>query len=602
MAKVYSYGYADSGWPAIIEDPRASNDGFYIYGKRHDKQSLTPQFNSTLNFSTGGGVSSSSYSTTASTNYFNKQHLMLTKMTVHEPPYYSSSMSYNYNIIDDTAWRYIDDTEFTQRGFMVLSDETGSQESLSMMGGSDSYNYYTHWNYMPTDETYLHETRPYYNNNIWQYYFIPTMYKNYAKDGYVYGLAQYWSTNSYFYPQYYQVAYGSGWPTSYSSSYSTSISGMSSYHAIQVVGRSTQDGEMILISNYCNTGSSTNRTYVNKMTRDGDSYATVTNIYDSGTSTITASGTHQGGNNRNGLRYWHTYSSHFDDPRTAGTKCFYKTWFDQYGDYHPFVITWDQSTDTFAQEEAISVTGDKSSVHANMLWTADSDNSAPTCTVTQTWVSNSTRYVGYFVLDHAQKHTADTAFKTFVMYEVDSADPTALTYHSKLEVTDTPRNMIWLNDERTLLGLFFRNNFKMYVWNDVSGWTEASVIGEQVHAMGRDSLDRIWYTTKTSTSTANFADINLLSPTLPVSVNITPELSSYAYGGSDIASYLDVSALNASGARTATNVRLVIEGSSMTFTDGSTTKTITTLTSGDLQVGTVVTGAGYTNVTASIEL
>ena len=50
------------------------------------------------------------------------------------------------------------------------------------------------------------------------------------------------------------------------------------------------------------------------------------------------------------------------------------------------------------------------------------------------------------------------------------------------------------------------------------------------------------------------------------------------------------------------NVRLVIEGGAMTFDDGSTVKTVTTLTTGDLQVATKVVGAGYTNVTASIQL
>ena len=603
MAKVYSHSYGDTGWPAIIEDPRPGNDGFYMYGKRHDKTSLTPQFNSTLNFNTSGSISASQYNARTSTSYYYQHHLMLNKMTVHVPFYpNTTSSSYSSNMYDDTAWRFMDDTEFNQMGIEVISDETGTQKTLCITGMDSSYNDVTEWNYLPTDATYLHETRPYYTNNAWQYYFYTIMWKNYAKDGYVYGHTQYHGSNADFYPYYYQVAYGSGWPNSYSPSYQTSISGMTSYWGQQTVGRSTQDGEMIVAGNYCNTGSSTNRTYIVKLTRDGDSYPTVTNIFDSGSSTITAAGTHQGGNNRNGLRYWHTFSNHFDDPRTADTKCFYKTWFDQYGDYHPFVITWDQTTDTFAQETDISITADKSSAHANYLWTADTEDSTPTCTVTQTWVSNGTRYVGYFPLDMTQRKTADSAFKTCIVYEVDSANPKNLTYHGKLELTDTPRNMIWLNDDRTLLGFFFRNNFKMYVWNDVSGWTEASTIGETVHAMGRDSLDRIWYTTDTSTSTYDYADINLLSPTLPVSVNITPELSSYAYGGSDIASYIDVSALNASGARIATNVRLVIEGSSMTFTDGSTTKTVTTLTSGDLQVGTVVTGAGYTNITASIEL
>mgnify|MGYP003679639220 CR=1 FL=1 len=40
----------------------------------------------------------------------------------------------------------------------------------------------------------------------------------------------------------------------------------------------------------------------------------------------------------------------------------------------------------------------------------------------------------------------------------------------------------------------------------------------------------------------------------------------------------------------------------MTFTDGTTVKTVTTLTSGDLTVGTLITGAGYNNMSASVSI
>ena len=93
-----------------------------------------------------------------------------------------------------------------------------------------------------------------------------------------------------------------------------------------------------------------------------------------------------------------------------------------------------------------------------------------------------------------------------------------------------------------------------------------------------------------------------MTPTLPVTVSITPENTSYSYAGSNINTFVNVSAINASGARIATSVKLVIEGSSMTFSDSTTTKTVTTLTTGDLQVDTIITGAGFTNVTASIEI
>ena len=114
-------------------------------------------------------------------------------------------------------------------------------------------------------------------------------------------------------------------------------------------------------------------------------------------------------------------------------------------------------------------------------------------------------------------------------------------------------------------------------------------------------MDRIWYT-KESTTAPTDQELHLLTPTLPVSISVTPELTSYTYSGSDIVTNLAVSAINASGARIATSVKLTIEGSSMKFSDDTTTKTVTTLTSGDLSVATKVVGAGFTNVAASIEI
>jgi len=604
MAKVFSYN-GGASYPAILEDPRPGNDGFYLFGDRHDKTSLTPQFNSRINFSTGGGYTAGYFDSYASetSNYYHRTHLMTNKMNVHVPPWQSTSSSYTYTNFDDTVFRYMDPVEQNQMGPMVASDENGQNSAYYIYGRDDYRTGIYQWSYLPADDVYLDEIRPSNSTLASDYYFHSIAHKDYAKDGYVHGLCQYHSSNSYFYPQYYTFAWGSGWPTSFTGFYTTSISGFSSYWGVQVLGRSTVDGEMMYVGSYSNGGSSSNQVKVQKATRDGDGYPTWTSLHESATS-IAAAGTHQGGNNLNSRRIWHTCSSIFDDPRAAGKKCFYKTWFDQYGDYHPLLTTWTQADDTFVTETDISITGDKSTVHASLMsFSTEGTGTNVGCPIhTEQWYSNSTRYVGYFPLDSRQLFTSDTGWKTIIVYEVDSADPKALTYHSKLTLTDTPRNMIWLNDERTLLGLFFKNNFKMYVWNDVSGWTESAVIGQIVHAIGRDSLDRIWYTTKTSDSTESYPDINLLSPTLPVSVNITPENNSYAYGGSDITTYINVSALNASGARIATNVRLVIEGSSMTFTDGSTTKTVTTLTSGDLQVGTTVTGAGYTNITASIEL
>jgi hypothetical protein len=166
----------------------------------------------------------------------------------------------------------------------------------------------------------------------------------------------------------------------------------------------------------------------------------------------------------------------------------------------------------------------------------------------------------------------------------------------------TPRSMIWLNDTHTMMGIWFNNSFGIYSWNDTTGWNSTTVLNHQVQSIGRDSLDRIWYVKASSKYGGTYTELHLLTPTLPVSITVVPENAAYTYSGTTLVSYMDVSAINASGTRIASSVKLVIEGSSMTFSDDSTSKTVTTLTTGDLQVATKVISAGFTNVSASIEI
>ena len=153
-----------------------------------------------------------------------------------------------------------------------------------------------------------------------------------------------------------------------------------------------------------------------------------------------------------------------------------------------------------------------------------------------------------------------------------------------------------------MMGVWFKNSFGIYSWNDTTGWNQTTNLPHKVQNIGRDSLDRIWYIRPSSKYGSTRPELHLLTPTLPVTISVAPENATYTYSGSTITSYINVSAINASGARIASSVKLVIEGSSMTFSDDSTSKTVTTLTTGDLQVATKVISAGFTNVSASIEI
>ena len=187
-----------------------------------------------------------------------------------------------------------------------------------------------------------------------------------------------------------------------------------------------------------------------------------------------------------------------------------------------------------------------------------------------------------------------------ITYGINSANPKTLTYHSTLDVGETILACVWLNDSRTMMGLLLAGSAKIYSWSNSGGWGLTTTIGDFCYGMGRDSLDRIWYGTKSSKYTASHIDLHVLSPTLPVTITVTPELTQYNYAGSTINSYLNISALNASGNRIAATVKVAIEGASMKFSDDTVVKEITTSSSGETQQNIKVTGAGFVNITASV--
>lgn len=613
MAKVYNNG-GDIYQPIVMEDPRTGNDGFWLWGRRHDKDTLTPQFGAVMNWASGtlNGFSSwKAINRMTTTSYYHGQNqLLLKKMTVHCSEHYSTSAE-RYNYLDDSAWVWMDATTEANVSYTTWTEhDDGNGNKRLALWGSDHQQYGYLYGYTDSltssqnlDEVRLSANTPVGTNSTnWQYTRHLHSHPSWvSSNGYIFGLSANspGSSSYYFYPAFNWIYAGNNWPHNYgTANYTTPGGSLSTYWGVQVLGNSYVDGKPILCGVYCYTGTSSNGVKLIKGTLgSGTTWTELANLQ---SGTPSASGTHAGGNNLNGDTFYHNCSKTFTDPRDSDKKAFYKTYFDTSGDFHPFVVTWNTTNDTFAIETGISITGDKSSTHASLLSsTFDSSSYRCDAIITETWATSSYRYVGYFPLDGKAIGT-DSAKRTVIVYRMDASDPTALTYHSKITFSDDARNIVWLNDDRTLVGVFFKSNFKIYSFSDASGWAETTSIAHKVTACGRDADDRIWYVHADPDIGQSYPALYLLTPTLPVSVTIAPANASYTYSGSNISTSIDVSALNSSGTRIAASVKLVIEGSSMTFTDGTTTKTVTTLTSGELNVGTTITGSGYTNVTASI--
>lgn len=604
MAKVYQMpGTLNTSVPLITEDPRAGKSTVYLYGIKHDKNSLTPYFNKSLR----DYLTVTNNQALNTSGHYSSNKLYLNKPTTHVQDWYSAgvSTSTSYNFPEESAWMFMDDT-LESGEIRKITDSANSGTTYVMNSYNNQYSY-----------TYM--TGPITEAGEWEdltfsmpaasSYYMGKIYWLKAAGGRVHGFGQYsaqTTSNWQFNPNYYWMSMGGGWPTgSYSSfafSTSYSISGGGTYYTPQYLGESAVDGGLLIVNTYNSTNSTLqSKITVTKAIISSAGSPTYTILGSNATAVTEAAGSHSGGINLGNKNARKNCSHIFTDPRDSNKKAFYFPYFDSYGDFHPFVCTWNTTDDTVAIEEDITITGDKSSVHAAILSENISAYGQGGVSAV-TWTANGNRYVGYIPFDMPNPTGQGAGMKTIFAYTMNPANPKNLTYHSKIELSSVPRNYVWLNDTRTLLGIFNKDSFEVLAWNDATGWAVTTTITERVSACGRDSLDRIWYSTNNSQISNTYQDLNLLSPTLPVTVSIVPENTDNQYTGTIIDTYVNVSAYDTAGVRIAASVKLVIDSASVTFADGSKAKTVTTLTNGELQVATKINGAGYTNITASIQL
>ena len=610
--------------PLVVEDPRAGNDGFYIDGVKHDKTSLTPAFGRKMNMNyLNTKVWEWPHDNQDNDFYHNSAGLHLSKMTVTvgKPAPSSPNGSDHTNFIQ---CHHFSDTSFNNGvgagGYKagsatVVTDGTDETVHLSWNKAGNMIERAYPKIPITTDLDQQNPTLT--DNNVSESYAMSPLIhwgKVFTEGTRKWKPALRYGSSSSFYPNMnlhvmYDATVGEEWPDIMHSEYQDVILGMGNYWFPQFVGETIDNQGLIFISGYGANARTTTESgwikVVQEKWNNNSQDPIATELFEYKT-TPPAAGSHQGGQFNAGNSFWGTtFSQQFDDPRgTANTKCMYHGWYDSYGNYAPQLITWNTSTDTFALEHDITLDVN-STVHSDMRTSSNTSNTSSykhAFAVTTTWTSGGNRYLCDFKIDgRCTFFENDEDWKTWVVYKVDASTPKTLTYHSKVVMPGHARQWIWLNDSQTLMGVWFQNSFVVYSWNDTTGWNSTTTLNHSVYEVGRDSLDRIWFT-KASSTIEQRKELHLLTPTLPVTISVTPELTSYTYSGSDIVTNLAVSAINASGARIATSVKLTIEGSSMKFSDDSTTKTVTTLTTGDLSVATKVVGAGFTNVAASIEI
>lgn len=600
MAKIKSSNKAD--FAAVFEDPRPSFDTIYFFGDGHDKTTLAPVFDQHLaTQSSGSKAISNGKNNNADTNICAgapKYTLALTKATAH--CYHTAATGNDPKTNVDMTYAMSMDSAAPLSPIQYFTDGTSNHINWNC-NTNDAFYQYAVWS-NPGTAKELSELSPGYNatntdrGGHSSYAVMRDFFYRDANSGYLSGnwhrtYGQHTGGGKWFAPR-----FGMCRMTFANYSGVDYISERDFYHN-QYIGASDVDGLPMYLYNYISDD------YHQIVSRHNLSSNNET-VMNSWTAAPAASGSNYGGarNVAGGIARQCKFSSTaFEDPSSAGNVCWYTPYFDTSNNYFPFLFQWNKSADTFTRNEDVAITGNLSSNYLNNLTgSSQSYDGFGSVIYNETFVAGGNRYLSVFPLcGKYQVNDGADEKRTIVTYSVNASNPKALTHHSVTVVPATIKNVVFLNDAKTKLGVFNDQSFHIYDFDTTNGWEKTSTLPYQFWAVGRDSGDKIY---AASYNSSGYVDIHLITPTVPVSITLTPASSTYDYQGTTINTTVGVSAYNSAGDRIATSVSLTIDGSTMNFGSGATTATVTTSTSADVSQALEITGAGFSDIIARVSI
>jgi hypothetical protein len=201
--------------------------------------------------------------------------------------------------------------------------------------------------------------------------------------------------------------------------------------------------------------------------------------------------------------------------------------------------------------------------------------------------------------------------KNLVTYQINATDFSRLTYHSSFQANAC--DFVHLNSARTKIAVITSGALKVYTWNN--GWVETASESGDFIGVTQDDKGRIIGVAGSANNPAaatNSVDsaysmiphrIHLISDSLPSTVTVTFASSSLTYTGLDLATTINVSAYDTASARIAKLVDLKIDGANAVFDSNTgTSRTATTLATGELSVALTITGPGPLTISAAFAI
>jgi len=615
---------------AVLEDPIPGSTYMYFQTDGVNKTSLTPQFDVEYNFAPSGVlpntiINAADNATMITYNTFGHPILSGTVTAQYNISFnmFTGILALNGEVTHVRHFTIAKDTYSTNLDhapFFSMDPARRPYPASYFTDGTSSVAIWTHWQNSPATNTATAESTRYivmvngtsagiasgtivnqnnYMSAVTTSYFPHAypMYRNPSTGNMVYhGL---YATG--IYPSA-AAGFHSGQAFTAQATQSSPSTGGATNYTTQFLGISAVDGLMITMQN--GTTDDINQQFWKY--NDGANTATQLNAF---SASPAASGSSVGGNRTTTQgSYKSKFSSRwFTDPLAANSRGFYVPYVDTAGNYAPFYYQWNTVTDAFSRN-ANNCTLSYGANSLSTYWAPDGTAPATITTIygmqsvwaNETFTVGSNRYLLFMQLNGTGA-LADAAPKscTFMCYSVNAGDPRILTYHSSIPVPTTPKNIVWLNDSLTILGVFCLNNFYIYTFTEAAGWTRTATLPFQFSAVGRDNLGRIW---GVEPGPFRWGRVHLISLTVPVTIVVTPDATTYTYTGTPITGNLAVKALDASGNRISTTVKLVIDGGSMLFGGSNYTTTVTTSASADVNAAVTISGGGVSNIIASVSV
>ena len=177
-----------------------------------------------------------------------------------------------------------------------------------------------------------------------------------------------------------------------------------------------------------------------------------------------------------------------------------------------------------------------------------------------------------------------------------------LTYHSSYTfptINDIPRDFMPINSQGTQMMVPVTLQMKFFSFNTSTGWAPTGTYPYEFRMVGLDQTNRIWGISREK----GFGVLHMITPTIPVTINIVMASTNFTFTGSPISTSCTVDAYGSDGLRISTSVNLAIDGNTMLFTTNSTKNlTVTTSASASTVVNLTITGGGVNNIIASVDI